>query len=1240
MKRPHPPTLLVLALESALLSAPVWAVEAAQTGAGQVQHCQVGSVCAPCAEAQADCAAVTGKRIDRGASLGVWPLPPNSERASGGDAAAAERARGCEAAPVSRQAAADTPFRISIDGVPLPEHAGNAADAQRCTDVALQRAEIQIRYDTLDQTPVLNAHAWPNAVARSGEVSITPWSNYAAFIERAELRLFAPGQSTRAQPLAVLPAVLGEPVRWRPANVRHDRVYYVLRVYDARGRFDETRPKALALADQQRPPADADLARRERLAGYGENSLALQNIPVRGGAVTVNGRGIAAGETVRFLGQPVPVDAGGAFAARQILPAGHHVVEVVVADAHGAEARFQRNLSIASDDWFYIGMADLTVGRNHTRGPAGLVSVDETDQFDRHVYINGRLAFYLKGKVRGDWLLTASADTRERPLEDLFSQFDAKDPRALLRRLDPNQYYPVYGDDSTTVEDAPTQGKFFVRLERGQGPDSSQVMWGSFHTSLGGTAFSRFNRALYGARARLVSDAVTGAGERQGRIEVFAADPGTLQSREEFRGTGGSLYYLRQIDITAGSERVWVEVRDRESGLVLSTRQLTHAQDYQVHALQGRISLTQPLASTAEAATLVQSGSLGGHPQYLVVTYEFSPGVIAAEDLVLGGRGSVWLNDHLELGASALRQDHIGQRQRLHGADLTLRYTPGTYLKLEGARSDGAGSGAWSSLDGGFSFTAVAGGNAGQADAQRIEAAVDLADLGTARGTARFYWQEREAGFSGPGQITAENIIQTGASVTWSVTAHTELLARLDDQDAARQDRSQAELNLSHRLDQRWTASAGVRHDEIGTHRANASPTLSQHGTRTDAVVRLDYRPEPGADWSIYGYLQDTLARDAARTANDRIGLGGERRISDRFKLGGELSDGEGGLGARLSGDWQVDDRTSLYSHYALGSDRTDEGLRGRIGQLTAGGRTRFGDHLSVFGEERYQHGDGPSGLTHAFGLDYAPSDRWSYGAKLEAGELSDPLAGDMRRRALGLTLGYRQDATRYAAALEYRHEAGAATRETWLMRNTLGYQIDPDWRFLGRLNLSLSDSSAGAQQDGRYAEIVAGWAWRPVANDRWNTLFRYTYLYDLPAPGQVGAGGRTPDFAQKSHVLAVDTIHEFRPWVSVGGKLGMRRGELRDARAQGAWHGATAWLGVLRADWHWVHEWDVLTELRHLAVDRARDDQSGALVAVYRHLGRHFKLGVGYNFTDFSDDLTDLSYRSRGWFINLLGKI
>jgi hypothetical protein len=42
--------------------------------------------------------------------------------------------------------------------------------------------------------------------------------------------------------------------------------------------------------------------------------------------------------------------------------------------------------------------------------------------------------------------------------------------------------------------------------------------------------------------------------------------------------------------------------------------------------------------------------------------------------------------------------------------------------------------------------------------------------------------------------------------------------------------------------------------------------------------------------------------------------------------------------------------------------------------------------------------------------------------------------------------------------------------------------------------------------------------------------------------------------------------------------------------------------------------------------------------IAIYRYLGEHLKVGVGYNFTDFSDDLTGLSYDHQGVFFNLIG--
>jgi hypothetical protein len=61
------------------------------------------------------------------------------------------------------------------------------------------------------------------------------------------------------------------------------------------------------------------------------------------------------------------------------------------------------------------------------------------------------------------------------------------------------------------------------------------------------------------------------------------------------------------------------------------------------------------------------------------------------------------------------------------------------------------------------------------------------------------------------------------------------------------------------------------------------------------------------------------------------------------------------------------------------------------------------------------------------------------------------------------------------------------------------------------------------------------------------------------------------------------------------------------------------------------------LGEYRVLWNPQAEDEKKGWLVALYRHIGAHTKFGVGYNFTEFNDDLTDLSYDEHGPFVNLV---
>jgi hypothetical protein len=120
---------------------------------------------------------------------------------------------------------------------------------------------------------------------------------------------------------------------------------------------------------------------------------------------------------------------------------------------------------------------------------------------------------------------------------------------------------------------------------------------------------------------------------------------------------------------------------------------------------------------------------------------------------------------------------------------------------------------------------------------------------------------------------------------------------------------------------------------------------------------------------------------------------------------------------------------------------------------------------------------------------------------------------------------------------------------------------------------------------------------------------------------------------------LSADVTYKLTNWLSLGGKYGFRFGEVALSRSSNVFVSSKAHLAIVRADFHIVKKWDALVEARYLGVKQAGDSRTGVLVGLYRHLGEHAKVGVGYSFSEFSDDLTNLEYRSKGLFLNVIGK-
>jgi flagellar motor protein MotB len=1162
-------------------------------------------------------------------------------------------------------------MRITVDGKPIDDPNEGIADIERCTDVALDKANVEFKFDNLELKPRLNVTAWPNSIQYKDDpdteypenlMRFRMYTNYGAFIKKSEIRIFDARESVNGTPRAVI--AVGEDgfAEWQPSfpDVKAPRIEmkYVLRAYDGSGHFDETRPLPIWIVDQQSAEIQDHDAEKELLVGYGENHLAVDNIPKKGGTIRVYGNAVPAAHSVFVAGRAVPVGKEGKFVAEEILPQGQHTVEVAILDRSGNGDLFLRDLDLKKDDWFTVGIADVTVARDFTTGPAELVTNDQT-HYNNELSTDGRLAFYTRGKFGEGWELTSSADTLEGPVKDIFGNLGDKSPDALFRSIDPQYYYPTYGDDGSVEEGAPTLGKFYLKLKK----DESYGLWGNFKIGYNDNDLAHVDRGLYGANARYQTLATTSFGEKRFMIDGFAAQPGTVGTRDEFLGTGGSLYYLRHQDILTGSERVRIEVRDKDSGIVTSVKNLTPTLDYTVDYLQGRISLSQPLSPTASDNLLVSSDTVGGNPVYLVVRYEYVPGSGDTNSMSLGGRSHVWLNDYVKLGITTSRDRDSENPSGLNAADLTLRKSAESWIKVETSRSTGPGLTSLSSNDGGFTFASndpFDTGGSTSAGAYRVDTSIGFKDIAAnAKGQMTLYTQSIDGGYSAPGLETATDTKQYGGTLKAPVTNRMDVTAKSDI--TRRQqglDTNSSEVDVNYQLTEHWTLSPGVRQDSRVDH-STVVPSTQMEGDRTDTALRATY--DSRKRWSAYGFAQDTVKKTGNREDNNRVGSGGAYRVTDRFKVNGEVSDGDLGGAAKAGLEYLYSDRTTMYLNYVYDNETPDNGLRSNKGNIVSGFKTRYSDSTSVYAEEKYTYGDVPTGLTHSAGVDLAPFDHWNFGVNADYGTLRDPLtAARLDRTAAGVRVGYGVVDFTWTTAFEYRVDrtetpnpdmsVSTVNRDSWLVKNGFKYQMNPSSRLLGKLNHAESRSSLGSFFNGDYTEAVLGYGYRPVMNDRLNTLFKYTYFYNLPSSGQVAnttvataattTANTSDDVIQKSHIFSIDAMYDLTRHWSVGGKYAYRLGQVSLDRANPQFFESRASLYIARVDWHFVHSWDALIEGRLLDLPDAKDRLSGALVGVYRQFGNHLKMGVGYNFSRFSDDLTQLNYNPQGLFINLIGEI
>lgn len=669
-----------------------------------------------------------------------------------------------------------------------------------------------------------------------------------------------------------------------------------------------------------------------------------------------------------------------------------------------------------------------------------------TDAFERQLSelaggnTGARGAGYIKGRIQGKYLLSMRFDTQNNETQRLF------------RDIQPDEFYPVYGDSSIKGFDAQSTGKLYVRVDK----DNSFVLLGDFSTfGPGGDAISlgRYSRALNGVNAHVENQKYSAS--------AFAARQSTTRIVQEIRvqeirgqGTGGP-YRLNSNNLRPQSARVEIIVRDRNNpGLILRSTPQTRFSDYTLDGFTFGLVFRAPIPSF----------DADGNPVFVRVTYEVDQG--GPNHTVTGVSGTYKASDRLQVGANIVRDDNPDSRLTMGGLNAAYRISGDTVLVGEYTLTDGAGTGN-TDLGIGTGVGNLAATN-GSGNAYRFELRKDGKNL-----QARAFTGRASADFNNPEAALTRGRSESGVRLSYKAGARAALNAEaIETKETTTGARTRgAQVGVDYAATNDVRVSAGVRHGE-----GDASATYGGAGQGnlnfTSAFARLNARVPGLPQANAFARYEQELSG-----ANRSFAIGADTQISSRARVYATHEFFDSPLSLYALGDTQrrYGTRVGISSDYAKGQSLFSEyriagGVDGRSAQAAIGLRNSFplgrGVNLNTtFERTRDLNGGanlgGGDGTAIAVGVDSTQSDTFKWTARAE-------------KRS-----GDNNDSTLVNAGAAY---AKSEAR--------------------GGLNF------AGQQQ----TRIQIGGAYRAVNSDRWNALARYEFRNgDVPSSfvGGVDLGAR-----------------------------------------------------------------------------------------------------------------------------------
>jgi len=632
------------------------------------------------------------------------------------------------------------------------------------------------------------------------------------------------------------------------------------------------------------------------------------------------------------------------------------------------------------------------------------------------------------------------------------------------------------------------------------------------------------------------------------------------------------------------------------------------------------------------------------------------------------------MGDHVRVGATGIQEKRPGSDYDMNGVDAMLKFGRNTKITAEYAQTINQQMGTSISYDGGLSYADLGSLTGRHTKAQNSAYLIRGSSEPVKGLETTGYVQGVDPGFSNGYMRDQEGLEKYGVASRYKFTDTLSCRYRYDHNAVLSQLMPLQVTDTGAPYQTLDTQTAQIVYDD-GQYLAEME---YQHQGKKQ-VDNLGYMVPDLTNQVFYG---DGVTGKVGYHINDRLlpyvkaqttmdgkndcQFGGGVRYEVMHSLFAYLEEMVGPLGDSTYFGFERQHENGARSYANIRS--LDRGIGDKTLATAIGNSFALTEKSRMYSEREYSSYQGNDGYADILGYEGKTGDHWDYSAKYERRHLDNSsvrlinqnnlvtLAPNNAFNTVGGSLAYADGKKfRVRTYQEARIDQDSPRINQYVTRNSLQYQINEDLGFLTYFNYGSSLLRTPIPANSQvnltdFAELSIGFAYRPIKFDKLNILTRYSYLRNIANDVQYAnpydAGVMYNDIAQ---IVSADIGYDVNRYFGLVEKLAWKLSTLqiqgRDpatlSRDTLDTTNVNTFLTANRINFHVTRKWDLALEWRILMQTYAQDNfKQGALVEVDREFYEYVRLGVGYNFTDFSDDLrTSNTFKSQGPFMRMTGK-